>query len=83
MEKIQVQSHGSYPKPGGTRYEKFEVGILEKFEVQSARRELKEHLDFVQNTGGIISLRNVHRERDHNICGVGTTGSIWEKGNPS
>jgi hypothetical protein len=83
MDKIQVQSYGSYLEPGGARNEKFGVGIPENFDVQSARRALKENLEFVRNTRVVISLRNVHRERNHNIHGVGAIGSIREKGNPS
>jgi len=44
---------------------------------------LKEHLGFVWNIGGIISLRNGNREINHNIHGVRAIGSVWEKGNPS
>jgi hypothetical protein len=59
-------------------------GQNSKFRVSlSARRVLKEHLDFVRNTGGVISLRNGHRERNHNIRGVGAVGSVREKENPS
>jgi hypothetical protein len=81
--KFKFRAHGSYPEPGGATNEKFRVGSPENFDVQSARRALKEHLDFVRNTGGVISLRNGHRERNHNIRGVGAVGSVREKGNPS
>jgi hypothetical protein len=56
---------------------------LDNFDVQSARRAFKEHLDFARNTGGVISLGNDHKERNHNIHGVGAVVSIRDKGNPS
>jgi hypothetical protein len=82
-KKFKFKAHGSYLEPGGATNEKFGVGSPENFYVHSARRALKEHLEFVRNTRGIISLRNGHRERNHNIRGVGAIGSIREKGNPS
>jgi hypothetical protein len=81
--KFKFRAHGSYVKLGGDTNEKFIVGSQDNFDVQSARRVLKKHLEFVRNTGGVISLINDHIERNHNIHGVGAVGSIRKKGNPS
>jgi hypothetical protein len=81
--KFKFKAHGSYPELGGAMNEKVGVGSPDNFDVQSGIRALKEHLDFARNTGGVISLRNGHRERNHNIHGVGVVVSVREKGNPS
>jgi hypothetical protein len=46
--KFNFRADGFYLEPGWATNEKFNVKSLENFEVQSARKALKEYLDYVQ-----------------------------------
>jgi hypothetical protein len=69
--KFKFRAHGFYMEPGWATNEEFRVKIPENFDVQSARRALREHLDCVRKHRRCNGLRNGHRERNHNIRGVG------------
>jgi hypothetical protein len=71
MDKTQVHSPWFLPETWMGHKREIQLEIPENFEVQSARRALKEYLDLFGNTGGVTSLRNGHKERNHNIRGVG------------
>jgi hypothetical protein len=45
--KFKFRAHGFYSEPRWATNEKFRVKIPENFEVQSARRALKEYLEYV------------------------------------
>jgi hypothetical protein len=64
-------SHGFNTEPGWAVNEEFRVKSPENFDVQSARRASREHLDCVQKHRRYNGLRNGHKERNHNNCGVG------------
>jgi hypothetical protein len=68
--KFKFRAHGFNTKPGWVMNEECRVKIVENFYVKNARRELTEHLDYVQKHKRCNGLRNFHREKNHNIHGV-------------
>jgi hypothetical protein len=53
MEKFKFRAHGFYTEPGWATNEEFRVKIPENFDVQSAKRALREHLAVFRSSGGI------------------------------
>jgi hypothetical protein len=82
-KKIKFRAHGFYPELGWATNEKFKVKSPENFDVQSARRALKKHLDCVHKHERCNKFKKwpQRKKSQHSWCWA--IGSVREKEDPS